>query len=353
MTFGQSLMGPAVIDAAIDRRLIPDVVMRAAIRQICAGRLDEQSSGGTDVQSERFDAFVDACRRSPIAIETSAANAQHYEVPPAFFELVLGPHLKYSCGWWPAGVTSLEESERGMLDLSIARADLQDGQDVLELGCGWGSLLLHAAARFPRSRFTALSNSAPQREFITSRAASRGLRNITVVTGDVSHFDTDARFDRIVSVEMLEHVRNHQALFERLSRWLAPDGRGFAHVFSHRRFAYPFDDRNGTDWMARHFFTGGMMPSDDLFLHYQQHLIVEGHWRIDGRHYQRTSEAWLRNLDDRRDAVIAVLSERYGRRLAQVLHARWRVFFLACAEMFGYRNGTEWMVSHYRFRSRP
>lgn len=341
-----------MIETLLDRGLLPDPVVRAGIRRVVAGRLREQERGGIDGQSARFAALLRSLRESAIAVSTDTANAQHYELPPRFFELVLGPHLKYSGAWWPEGVTTLPDAERGMLDLTMRRAQIEDGQRILELGCGWGSLTLHMAGAFPASRVVAVSNSAPQREYILAKASRLGIGNVEVITADINTFDAAGSFDRIVSVEMLEHVRNHPALFARIARWLAPGGRFFAHVFAHRRFAYPYEVRGASDWMARHFFTGGMMPSDDLFLHAQEDLVVERHWRLDGRHYQRTAEAWLENFDRHAAAIDAVLAGVYGPGDVTRWRTRWRVFFMACAEMFGYRDGQEWIVSHYRFRRR-
>ena len=345
--------GPSVIEQLLDRDLLPDAVIRAGIRRIVSARLREQEAGGIDGQSERFAALLDWLRHAPVAATPEAANAQHYELPPAFFESMLGPHLKYSSAWWPAGVGSLADAEFRMLELTTARAGIENGHRILELGCGWGSLTLHLAHTFPGARIVALSNSAPQRAHIMRKAAGRGLHNVEVVTADINDFDTGDHFDRIVSVEMLEHVRNYPAVFSRIARWLAADGRFFAHVFAHRRFAYPFEVRDRSDWMARYFFTGGMMPSDDLFLHLQDDLVVEAHWRLDGRHYQRTAEAWLQNLDRNRTAVEPVLAAAYGAAEVTRWRVRWRVFLMACAEMFGYRDGREWIVSHYLFRKRP
>jgi cyclopropane-fatty-acyl-phospholipid synthase len=341
-----------MIDALLDGGVVPDPVIRAGIRRIVAARLREQEAGGIDGQSKRFAAVLGWSRSAPIADSPEAANAQHYELPPAFFARVLGPRLKYSSAWWPATVSTLGDAEARMLALTSARADVADGQRILELGCGWGSLTLFLAERLPRARILALSNSNGQREYITARARSLGLSNVEVVTADINSFDTDLRFDRIVSVEMLEHVRNHAAVFTRIARWMRPDGRFFAHVFAHRRFAYPFEVRGASDWMARYFFTGGMMPSDDLFLHLQDDLAIDGHWRLDGRHYQRTAEAWLANMDRHRKAITPILAAAYGADEVTRWRARWRVFFMACAEMFGYREGQEWIVSHYRFKRR-
>ena len=340
------------IESLLERDFLPDWLIRAGIRRIVAARLHEQEAGGIDGQSARFAALLQALDDSAVAVTPDAANQQHYEVPPAFFELVLGRHLKYSSAWWPDGVTTLDEAEARMLSLTAERAQLADGQTILELGCGWGSLTLFMAAQLPTSRIIAVSNSAPQRDFILERAHHAGLRNIDVRTADINTFAFEERADRIVSVEMLEHVRNYRALFHRLAAWLTGDGRMFVHVFAHRRFAYPFEVRGPSDWMARYFFTGGMMPSDDLFLHVQDDFAVEAHWRLSGRHYQRTANAWLANMDRRRAEVDAVLARAYGVDDVTRWRVRWRVFFMACAEMFGYRGGDEWIVSHYRFQKR-
>jgi cyclopropane-fatty-acyl-phospholipid synthase len=339
-------------ETIVDAGVVPDWLLRRAIRRICQARLDEQESGGTRAAAARWHRLAAELDHSPIAVATEAANAQHYEVPAAFFALVLGPHLKYSCAWWPAGVTTLAEAESRMLRLTVERAQVRNADRILELGCGWGALTLYMASRFPQSRVLALSNSASQREFILARARNRGLRNVDVVTADINAFDTVEQFDRIVSVEMFEHVRNYASLFAKLHRWLADDGRLFVHVFAHHRFAYAFENRDGSDWMARHFFSGGMMPSESLFAQMQDLLRVEAQWRIDGSHYERTANAWLENMDRNAAAVDRVLADTYGAGAASRWRARWRVFFMACAEMFGYRDGTEWIVSHSRFKKR-
>lgn len=339
-------------DAIVDTGMLPDWIVRAVIRRISAGRLSEQESGGPAAQAERRRALLRELRSSPIAVATDAANAQHYEVPAAFFELVLGPHLKYSCGWWPAGVDTLAEAETRMLDLTVQRAQVLNGHRILELGCGWGALTLYLATRFPNCRIVGVSNSAAQREFILRRAADRRLTNVDVVTADINAFETSDRFDRILSVEMFEHVRNYSSLFGRLEQWLTDAGRLFVHIFAHHRFAYTFESRNGSDWMARHFFSGGMMPSESLFAQVQDRFVTDAQWRVSGRHYERTANAWLANLDRRAAAVDEVFATTYGREAASRWRARWRVFFMACAEMFGYRDGSEWLVSHYRFKKR-
>jgi cyclopropane-fatty-acyl-phospholipid synthase len=312
---------------------VPEPMLRAGIRAICALRLYEERR--TDRSR-----FVDELRGSAIAIETGAANAQHYEVPSAFFERVLGPHLKYSACYWPEGVTTLADAEAAMLELTAERAGLADGQRVVDLGCGWGAFALWAARRYPNSRITAVSNSRLQRDFIAARAPA----NLDVITADVCTLELAGTFDRVVSIEMFEHMRNYELLLRKIASWLAPDGALFVHVFAHRRFAYPFADSGRSDWMAREFFTGGLMPSVQLLHHFQNDLRITDAWQLSGTHYARTADAWHRNLVIHRDAIEALLGRR--------AFTRWRVFFLACAELFGYRDGSEWLVAHYRFTPR-
>jgi len=327
---------PGALERVVDSGLVPEPVLRAGIRAVCALRLRQERR-----RDQR--ALVAELRAADVAIETAAANAQHYEVPAAFFEHVLGPHLKYSGCYWPAGTRTLGDAEAAMLALTAERAGLADGQDVLDLGCGWGSLSLWAAARHPASRFTAVSNSRTQRDFIAAAAAARGLGNLRVITADVRTLElAAASFDRVVSIEMFEHMRNYAVLLRRIASWLRPSGALFVHVFAHRRHAYPFEDRGASDWMAREFFTGGLMPSASLLRHFQDDLRVDREWQLDGTHYAKTAEAWHANLLAHEAEVVALLGDR------RRFH-RWRVFFLACAELFGYARGSEWIVAHSRW----
>jgi cyclopropane-fatty-acyl-phospholipid synthase len=340
---------PTLVDHVVDGGLLPDALIRTGIRRLLRQRLADEYSGGPDATWERQRTLWNRLDNGPIAEQTEAANEQHYEVPPAFFEQVLGPHLKYSCGWWEPGVTDLATSEAAMLALTAARADLAEGQRILELGCGWGSLTLWMAEHFPTARITAVSNSRDQRAFILERARLRNLTNVEVITADMNVFQpTDTGFDRVVSVEMFEHMRNHRVLMERIAGWLAPGGKLFVHIFTHRELTYLFEAKDPNDWMSREFFSGGVMPSDALLLRHQRDLHIEDHWRVSGTHYAKTSEAWLARQDANREEILALFRTAYGHEARTRFH-RWRVFFLACAELWNDRQGAEWFVSHYRF----
>jgi len=336
-----------------ERGLIPDALTRYGMRALMAARLRQEGQGGPEGAVGRMAALVAELRQSPIAIETAAANAQHYEVPAEFFHLHLGPRLKYSSCLYPRGDETLKEAEEAMLALAAARAELADGQRILDLGCGWGSFSLWLAERFPNAQITGISNSAGQRNFILAEAKKRGITNVSIITADIVQFDFDdlaaAQFDRIVSIEMFEHMKNYEALLAKIARWLKPDGRLFVHIFAHLRFAYHFSDNDDSDWMTRYFFTGGLMPSQSLLLAFPKHFMIENQWWVDGRHYEKTANHWLRGMDSARAPIMKVFEATY-REDALRWFNRWRMFYMAVAELFGYANGSEWGVGHYLFR---
>ncbi|MGB0715273.1 MAG: SAM-dependent methyltransferase [Phycisphaerae bacterium] len=334
----------------IESGLVPASLIRWGIRRLHQQRLDEEMDA-VRAGENRLDEFVAQLESAPIALTPEKANEQHYEVPAAFFQQVLGPHLKYSSGYWAEGVTDIGVAEAAMLSLSCERAELVDGHRILELGCGWGSLTLWMAAHYPQSQIVAVSNSASQREFIYSQCKERGLNNVEVITCDMNDFSIDRTFDRVVSIEMFEHMRNLGQLLHRISTWLVPGGKLFVHIFCHRRFAYLFRSRGPADWMGNHFFTSGMMPSFDLFSRFQQDLRLEESWYENGSHYGKTSDAWFDLQVKRRREVMPILVEAYGDDAA-IWFERWKIFFLACAELFHFNRGEEWGVGHYRF-SRP
>ncbi|MCB1019525.1 MAG: class I SAM-dependent methyltransferase [Acidobacteria bacterium] len=325
-----------------ERGIAPDAAIRFGIRQLCGQRLREEGSRGESTAK-----FAERMRLGPVAPVPEKANEQHYEAPPELFRLALGPRMKYSCCFWDEGAETLAEAEEAALEETCRRAELIDGHDILELGCGWGSLSLWMAERYPNSRITAVSNSSLQRGFIQQRALERGLANLRVVTADMNDFSTGDRFDRVVSVEMFEHMRNYEELLRRIAGWLRPDGKLFVHIFCHRRHGYAFETTGATEWLGRNFFTGGIMPSADVFTHFEREMRLSRQWSWGGEHYQKTAEAWLANMDRRKGEVLAVLSRTYGADEAERTFQRWRIFFMACAELWGYAEGKEWVVGHY------
>ena len=345
-------LAPSPTLALAERGLLPDAALRLGIRHLLRQRLREMRHGDSESAALLTQRFLARLREAPLALLTHKANEQHYELPAELFEAMLGPHRKYSCCWWPEGVNTLEAAEEAALAETCARARLADGQEILELGCGWGSLSLWMAARYPRSRILAVSNSASQRAHIEAVAAARGLTNLQVQTCDFNAFDTERSFDRIVSVEMFEHLRNWPLAFEEVAQWLRDDGLFFLHVFAHRGAPYAFETRDATDWMSEHFFSGGMMPSDDLALLCQDALALQQRWRWDGRHYARTAAAWLQRFDARRSQLMPLFESVYGSAHAPMWWQRWRLFLLAVEELFGYAHGQQWWVSHYLFAPR-
>lgn len=327
-----------------ERGWLPDALIRMGIRRLLAQRLQEEAARG-----DQSAALRDRLSRGPIAVKTHDANRQHYEVPAGFYQRCLGHRLKYSGCTWSDGVATLNQAEDAALTLVCERAELADGMDILELGCGWGSLTLWMAEHYSGARITAVSNSASQRAFILNRAEERGLNNVEVVTADINDFDIEQRFDRVCSIEMFEHMANHRELMSRVAGWLKDDGKLFVHIFTHKRFTYLFEEAGQSNWMGRHFFTGGIMPSHNYLKGFDEHLTCEADWVQNGTHYQKTAEAWLANTDAHRDVILPLFEATYGRASAKVWLQRWRIFYMACAELWGYADGSEWAVSHYRF----
>lgn len=332
---------------AAEQGRLPDSVMRYGIRRLLKMRLSTLES---DFDVDATQHFIDRTLTEPIAVQAAAANEQHYEVPSDFFRQVLGPKLKYSSCYWPEGVTSLEAAESEALRVTCENARLEDGMKILELGCGWGSLSLCMADRYRSSQITCVSNSSSQRRYIEARAAEAGLSNLQVVTADINSFSTEECFDRIVSVEMFEHMRNHRELTRRIRDWLCPDGMLFVHIFCNRRSAYLFESNGPRNWMGRYFFTGGMMPSVDLLptACTSLHLVSQRKW--NGLHYAKTCRAWLENQDRAKHALRSTLAKTYGKSETVRWHNRWRLFFMACEELFAFDGGNEWFVSHYLFK---
>ena len=358
---------------AAEGGLFPDALIRFGIRRLLAARLRQEGARDVEAASARYAEVLNGLRQGPIALATREANAQHYEAPTDFFAEVLGPRLKYSSGYWPKGTQTLSDAEDRMLALCAGRAELADGQSILDLGCGWGAFALWAGARYRHSRILAISNSSSQKAFIDRRALAMGLDNVEVRTADINRLaaaasgaeapqkgidqDLNHRFDRIVSVEMFEHVRNHSKLLASLAQWLKPRGKLFVHIFGHRHLMYPFETQGSANWMGRHFFTGGLMPAQDTLLHFQDHLRIERRWLLCGRHYQKTARAWLRNLDANRNAARAALDSACtanGPAMppSRIQAQRWRLFFMACEELFGWNGGNDWLVCHYLFSNR-
>lgn len=345
-----------VIDLC-EKGLIPDALTRYGMRQLIKTRLVDEANLDGEERSRRYNGFLDDLRAAPIAIETKAANQQHYEVPAEFFHLHLGPQLKYSCCLYPTGRETLAEAEQKMLELYAERAQLKDGLRILDLGCGWGSLSTWLAKRYPNSQIVGLSNSHGQREFIENRARERGLQNLRIHTGNVAEFDFSAEqlaggFDRVLSIEMFEHMKNYGLLLAKIARWMKPDAKLFVHIFVHKLLAYHFEDKEQTDWMTRYFFLGGTMPSENLLLNFQDDVKLDRQWWVDGRHYEKTSNHWLAGMDARKDEIMAIFRKGYGEAEAAIWFQRWRMFYMAVAEFFGYAQGNEWGVGHYLFSKR-
>ena len=330
--------------------MVPDTVIRHGIRRLLERKLAEIHAGDNERATALKNQFVELMNGSPVALVPHLANEQHYEVPAEFFDLVLGSRKKYSSCFFPDGTKSLDDAEVAALRITVERAGIEDGMDVLDLGCGWGSLSLWIAEQFPNCNVTSVSNSLSQRDYIVGRARSLELTNVRVHVCDMNDFEAPGNYDRVVSVEMFEHMRNYGELFKRINNWLKPDGRFFMHIFTHLTTPYEYIDKGPSDWMSRHFFSGGIMPCADLPLRFANDLQIEKNWQWNGEHYAKTCNSWLGLMDNRKTQVMPILAATYGEDDAARWWMRWRMFFMACAELFAYNNGQEWFVSHYRFR---
>lgn len=327
----------------VDKGIIPDSLIKLKIKHLIKQRLQSEK------KQFNIHKLVEELKESPIAVKTNEANVQHYELPVSFFNKILGQHLKYSCGLWLDNETCLNNAEKCMLDKTIERADIKDGQDILELGCGWGSLSLYLAQKYPNANIVAVSNSNSQREYIQSKAYRMNLSNLNIITADMNDFSINKKFDRIVSIEMFEHMRNYQELFFKINHFLKLNGKLFVHVFSHKQLSYKFEIKDSSDWMSKYFFTGGIMPGENLFTHFQDHLYIEKKWHFNGLHYQKTAKAWLHNMDKSKVEIMSIFEKTYGSNQAKRWWNYWRIFFMSCAELWGYRDGKEWSISHYLF----
>lgn len=334
----------------LENGYMPDPITRLGIRSLVKQRLNE-SSKNTANDPQYLKNYAQKLKQSPLAIMTDTANKQHYEVPTDFYNLSLGRHKKYSSCYWDQNTKTLEEAEQKALDLSIEHAGVVDGMRVLELGCGWGSLSLELAKRFPHSAITAVSNSKTQKAYIDHQASERGLTNLTVLTRDLgleSNYDFGAeKFDRVMSIEMMEHLRNYELFFKKVAPSIKEDGKFFIHIFTHKNAPYFFETEGEDNWMGKYFFSGGQMPARDLFDEFNNDLIVEKKWDWNGDHYSKTLEAWLDNTDQEKTRVLSMFKKTYGEGAEVIWYNRWRVFFMSCSELFKYNKGEEWGVTHY------
>jgi len=333
-----------------EKGLLPDFIVRYGIRTLLTKRLKSLIHIDQHINKNNKDLFVKAMDEAPIALVPELANEQHYEIPSDFYRLCLGRNKKYSSCFWDKTTHNLDQAEDLALQITCEHAELADGMNILELGCGWGSLSLWMAEKFPNASITSVSNSSSQKDYIMHEANSRNIKNLQVITCDMNDFQTQEIFDRVVSVEMIEHMRNHRKLFNLIASWLKPGGLFFMHIFVHKSQPYLFEVQDDDDWMSQYFFSGGMMPSEDLPLMVQDNLMIKDQWQWSGQNYEKTANAWLENIDRNHDQAMKVLEEIYGKDSAVKWMNRWRIFFMACAELWGYSNGEEWLVSHYLFK---
>ena len=340
-----------MITQLLEKGLIPDSIIRLQIRKLLKDRIQEISQNSPMAQQEYLNCFLEDIRKlDNLAIKTGEANEQHYEVPTKFYQYVLGDYLKYSCAYFNDNNETLTQAEENMLKMYETKLELKDGMEILELGCGWGSATLFLGEKYPNVKITAVSNSSTQKKYIDDRAKEKGIKNITIITEDINKLELNRKFDRIYSIEMFEHVRNYYGLFRNLNSWLKPEGHGFIHVFVHKNAPYFFDVNDDSDWMSKYFFSGGVMPSEKLFYHINDHIRITGQTNINGKHYSLTSRKWLENMDLNKEKIMQLFNEHYGKQQALKWFEYWRIFFMACEELWGFKDGTEWFVSHYTFK---
>lgn len=338
--------------ASLERNLLPDPVIRRLTRLLLASRLRSGYKSSSDLQLSDLLRFIHSLKEMPIAIQTDKPKVQHYELPTSFFKLVLGSNMKYSCCYFPAASKSLEEAEAAMLELYCERAQIKDGHTILDVGCGWGSLSVHIANKYKNCKVTGICNSTTQKAYIEERCRELQLENVEIIVADISTFEMDASFDRIFSIEMFEHMKNYQALLKKISLWMKEDSLLFVHHFCHKTFSYHYEDTSEDDWITRYFFTGGTMPAANLLLYFQDDVSVVNHWLVNGMHYAKTSEEWLKRMDKNHCSITPIMEETYGKASATKWTAYWRTFFIAVAELFAYNNGEEWMVAHFLFKKK-
>ena len=330
----------------LSRGLIPDFLLRRGVRSQGKQRLAMMVKGNL---SNDYEKFLKEASSGEIAVHTDDANNQHYEVDSEFFQYCLGKNLKYSSCYWDENTSSLDQAEDNMLELYCKRADVKDGMDILDIGCGWGSLSLFLANKYPNANITGISNSSSQKLFIDKEASKRNLRNLKIITSDINDFKSSKKFDRIISIEMFEHTKNSKKLLDSIDSWLNPKGCFFMHDFAHKNNPYYFDKDQNNAWMAKYFFTGGMMPNHNLFRDLESNLNYQKSWMLSGTHYEKTSNAWLNKMDHNREKILTLFKENSDIKTAKRNFHFWRLFFIACAEIFGYANGSEWCVSHHLF----
>lgn len=341
-----------MLNKIIEKGIVPDPLLRFGIRKLLQERLNSENKGDQEKQKEHFMKLLDFLKESEIAVHTDDANKQHYEVPTEFYKIVLGKFLKYSSCYWTEKTSNLSEAEENMLKITCERAGIVDGEKILDLGCGWGSLSFYIADNYPNCQITSVSNSSTQREYIENKKVALKADNIEIITSDINEFNTDKKFDRIISIEMFEHLRNYKKLFHKLHNLLEENGKLFVHIFTHSKFAYLYEVKDETDWMSKYFFTGGIMPSDDLLLYFARDFEIVNHWVVNGKHYEKTANEWLNNFDRNRSQIARIFEKTYGKENSVKWINYWRVFFMSCAELWGYNKGNEWQVSHYLFERR-